>query len=473
MVRKRIRKSVAIISVVTLVVTTIMTGCGKKRKEFKEYGNSSTSDAVSVHTLTDSDIKTTSGGTLIDRLGGEPLQYSGEITVNGIPVSINVTSKIMETDTLPIYKVTEITEEDVREEEIVKKIFGNDFRALDSENDVLKSENGDSEEMMYLAMFAMGEDGDPEDPNFETKTWVDSEDYFLHIYEGDIGGAAYQLLISYNRQYHEKSFALYPKNWGDVCGNPTLDKICTTSSDGKVWVGSMPVDAPDIPNECELSDEDMIDKVFDFVQENVFVDLPKSDIGFFSSSWYYYEDESEIQKDAKSEMVFVNDEVLKDANLSGSIRNGYELEYNNTISNQQIIYSTDDIDFSSGMMHQIGDSGIFMVNDLGVIGISLSAQYKFDEMLETDVSILKYEDAMKAFCKAMEENSELSKAIKDEKKYEFKNMKLMYYPIPDGNGTMKMTPVWVGDLERGEDLVAQGIVSAVDGSYINTIFIQY
>lgn len=505
MLKKGMKKGVAGLIVATLSMSMLLSGCGSKTEDFSDYGtisdsadsaeqddNGDTSDD-SVDSGSEKKTKSDDGskasaieeGFLSEKLGltkGETqIQYSGDFEAGGKTVGINFSGVIEDTDSLPTYKVKEIKEEDVHESEIVDKVFGGAGVPLNTEDrKFLNTEQGDSDMVISYCSSISYRNGD-ESSWQRTRTWIENENYFLHIYEGKINEADYQLVISYSKKFHEKAVCLYPKNFGDVSGDSDIKGIGISDPNGMFYyyqMGSgikeydLNTIMADRPNVCTLNDDELYDKIISTINDQCFMNVPKEGINFASSLYgreYMPEMTAELKaKGAKSEMVLLKEEELDDPNLPGASRNGYVATYMGRLGNQDIIDSMDDIGYRGDDI----DYSMFYVNDSGLIAYSICSSYNFEEMLSENVSVLKLEDGMKAFEKAMSENFDISKTDIAEKA-EFNKMEIKYCPMPIPDGAPDeyyLVPCWVGTIDKAGSTKAMGVISAVDGTFIKVAY---
>lgn len=505
MLKKGMKKGAAGLIAATLSMSMLLSGCGGKTEDFGDYGTISesadsaeqenNSDASDEGSKSDSEKSAKSDdaskasaiadGFLSEKLGlkkGETeIQYSGDFEAAGKTIGINFTSTISDADSLPTYKVKEITEDDVHESEIVDKVFGGNGVPLNTEDrKFLNTEQDDSSFVISYCSSISYHNGD-ESSWQRTRTWIDNENYFLHIYEGKINEVDYQLVISYSRKFHEKAVCLYPKNFGDVFSDPDVKGIGISDPNGMLYYYQMGQGIKefdlntimaDRPNACSLSDDELYDKIISTINDQCFMNVPKEGINFASSLYgreYMPEMTEELKaKGAKSEIVIFKEEELDDPNLPGASRNGYVATYMNRIGNQDIIETMDDLSYRGDDV----DYSMFYVNDSGLIAYSICSSYTFEEMLSENVPVLSLEDGMKAFEKGMSENFDITKTDIAEKA-EFNKMEIEYCPMPIPDGAPDeyyLVPCWVGTIDKAGSIKAMGVVSAVDGTFVKVAY---
>ena len=504
MIRIDLKKKTAKLMVVALATSLMLSGCGSKKEEFGDYGavsesveasdssdgenSGSAENAKNEETGTSADDSPASlrvDGNLIEKLGGKTgenkFEHNGDFTAGGNNIRVNVSCLIDDTDSLPTYKVTEITADDVRENEIVDNFFGGTGVALNTEErKFLDSDKGDSANVIQAVSGISYHNGGNFSTNYtKASSWVEEDDFYIHVYEGIHNDIDYQLLISFSSKYHEKVVVFYPKNPGDLVGNKDLKTIGITDPTGRMLLtsGVRNVHEYDVntimayrPNSCTMSDEDLYNSIISTCKDQLFIGLPKNGIEFSAD---IYEGQISEKSDSKAaeqkcEVVFVNEDEIEDGNLPSAVRNGFAGEYLEKIGNQSIVDNMYSIDYHSDDFY----GALLLVNDSGLVGAQIVATYDFEEVISENASVMKFEDAMGAFEKAMSENLDITQTDISADSAEFNSMQLMYCPQPvsaDSN-EYYMIPAWVGDVDKAGSIKVRGIISAIDGSFIKIIY---
>ena len=125
-------------------------------------------------------------GNLIEKLGGktgeDKFEHNGDFTAGGNNIRVNVSCLIDDTDSLPTYKVTEITADDVRENEIVDNFFGGTGVALNTEErKFLDSDRGDSANVIQAVSGISYHNGGNFSTNYtKASSWVEEDDFYIH-----------------------------------------------------------------------------------------------------------------------------------------------------------------------------------------------------------------------------------------------------------------------------------------------------
>lgn len=499
MIRKNLKRSTTYIVIATFSISMFLSGCGKNTDDFTEYGtnvevsdtdggedsgtnkvDASENDAENV--TSNKSIGDSKSGMLSDKLGGKELEYSKDFTIGGKPADINVKLQVDETDTLPIYKVTEITEADVHEDEIVTNLFNGTGVALNSDNkEFLNAEDGDSSGIISLirGLCSYHSKNFGNSAGDSVQAWIDDDQFYLHTYEGMRNGIEYQLIVGYSNKYHEKYVALYPKKLGDLAGDASLDTLGYTDLDEQLYYVdedahiAKSIDIKNVmkdrPNSCKLSKENLYDTVLNSLHDELFIDIPKESIDFVLSSDGSKLDAERKSEGALSELVFYRYDDLSDSSFPNAVRNGYMGLFDNQISNQHII---PDMNY---LNHQANISWgcRFMVNDSGLVGFSIATKYNFGEIVTDNADIMSFEDGMKAFENAMTENVDSTQLDIPTSKIDFNSMHFAYCPIPvsEGSDEYYMVPAWVGDMvDNSNTAIIRGVINAVDGSNITVLY---
>ena len=486
--RKRLYKR-GIAYVLITILTVVSAGCGKRKADFDDYGAATESteqksseenseQETSEQKVDISEASTIGEGKLSEKLGGTQFNYAKDFTLGGNPAGINIEYTVTDSDRMPTYKVSEITEKDVHEDEMVEKVFGGTGEALNKdERSELSVDQGDSEYIINAyknVLFDNEEDFDPESE--KCKPWLEKDDYYIHIYEGTHNGIEYQFMVSYNKKRHEKSIVLYPKSYGEISGNLDMDSMGFTDQSGKFFAydetkgNTSAIDTKtvmaDRPNKCTLTDEEIVDCVVKPMHDDYFVDIPGNEIVFATSMFLGYHIIGEYAEEGRSEILYYNEDILSDSNLPGAVLDGYCVSFYNTLGNQKVI--TPSLKQDIGDAEAIGSQ--FFINNAGLFGFSVCTQYNYEEELSDNVPIMKFDEAMKKFEEEMIKNVDVSQTNITTSKVEFVWLELLYYPIEDGNGKYDLIPAWVGFVEGGGSLKIIGIISAIDGQFLNVYY---
>ncbi len=466
----------------------LLSGCGKAA-QIEDYGGQAMD---SEGTASEAAIQGQSSdlGTLTEKLGGKELSYKDAVEIQGQIIDMDLKYTVPDIESLSTYRVTPITTENLKEEDIVKNIFGDTAISLKSDDPKdLRRENGDSSVLISVGQEILI------DNNFSgyftgerCASWVDTDNFFFHVYEGIYREKEYQLAISYSSLSGDLSIILYPKKITDMSGSPELDQYGVTAIDGMLYefdietVNSYDINTimSDRPNVCTDSFEDLSDKIYNCLKEDFYITLPKGERGLsFHDKGFteLYSDNPEmLNNSSHNELIYYNNNILNDDDMSGAVRNGYAAS---VFSSEE-----DGIYFMNGNsflpLEYIGYvNGLILVDDKGLVGLHISVPYNFEEVLSDNVEMLRFDTAMAAFKKAASENMDLSQLpiTTVSTRIAFKDIKLVYYPIssPDKPGECTYVPAWAfyasnGNKGNGATYLALILINAVDGSYITSYY---
>ena len=466
----------------------LLSGCGKNA-QIEEYGG----QAVEVSDNTEELAENTGGGksselgTLADKLGGTELSCKDSIIVRGQPINVDLKYTVPDIETVPTYRVTPITAESIKEDEIVKNIFGDSAVPLNGEDrQDLRREMGDSAALISIGQSILSDnDISGYFSGERCPCWIENDNFFFHVYEGIYREKEYQMIISYSGKTGNECVLLYPKKITDMSGDEQLDNYSLTAIDGTLSTYDIEtvhvIDINDImsdrPNECSMTYQELSDVIYNTLQNDFYIKVPKDERGitFFNKEFEeLYADQPEmLSKGSHNEIIYYNDSVLKDENLSGAVRNGYVATILPKYDN---IYFMNASDFNPiGQMEFL--DALALVDEKGIVALHFSIAYNFEEELSDNASILKFDTAMEAFKKDVVDNLDLGQLRNTtvSQKMSFEKIEMVYYPIsnPDKPGESTYVPTWAvflgtGNKGNGATYIAMVLINAVDGTYITT-----
>ena len=497
-----------------LALTLVLSGCGEEgEKEYvvEDYeiagGNKTAGgSAEKEEGETSQDIPVNSEqGSIKERLG-EKTSFQDAFSIGGISADINVNYNPIEigglTDKLPSYKVAEIAENDVDEEGIVNRIFGDTAGKM---NGNLKVDAGDSEyiiraftEMLYefsgeapdVDMFMGGLIGEVT----ESQAWIEEEDYFIHTYEGLYNEIEYQLMIAYSRVKKYKVVSLFPKHVSDLVDDPNIEGVTLLFPGNGLYIESIPDSyemdfrqvMSDRPNRSQLSEDKLIDKSYSFVENKIGLDLLDDSINPYYDMYDAIGMAVEIEGETgditydglpaeteKTELLFMPKTI--DENLTGAIRSGYLFQVEDRIGGMTLDAGLYKPNYNYDSYEpRLKNSGEMWVDDSGVVAFDMTIGFNVVEKVSEDVPILTFENAMKAFEEAAINNFDTSQvSVTDSnKKVYFKNAYLLYYPIPspDKEGEYIFAPVWAVESVNGSVTQSTTLINAMDGSLVEIVY---
>lgn len=489
--KRNIRKNKKLIRYIAifLLLTMIISGCGKREEDFDiDYygGSEKTGDVVEgieaddmsdENDISDEDEVSTDNsgsdiGPLADRLGGKELIFNDSLNVNGAAININLKYIASEDITsIPTFRGSPIRENDVNEEEIVKNIFGDTAVALSGSNERKMEEKSDKESPQIISdmqTLVFRYVRDSEYVNYlNLSSWIEKNDYYLHVYEGEYHGSNYQLLIGYWESYNELFISLYPKDFSEVLNDSSIDTYSLV--DDKGLFGQTQGAAPKLytleeisqgrPNECKKSEEELLNLCDEELKTKLNIYLPENSLTLNSStSQMMGVDIDNGKTDQRTEVVFFNEAELHAANYDHVRRRGYATIVRFGCNGISLIPGFETV----GLYDQM--YGMIVLDDNGIEAMSMPVTYKCEDILTEDSTLIKFDKAMEALENALENEVNL----KGITKINFDYMELNYFPVksPDNPDEYTFVPAWViyGD-NKSDDLV-RVVINAIDGSLL-------
>ena len=440
-------------------------------------------------------------GAFVEKLGGDPgertLTYANDFMIGSYSANINVTYDALYFDTterLTSHKVRLIREEDVKEEEIVKNIFGDTAKKLSGS---LNESMGDSVDLVnayYQITYTFtgnygfeynvetDADGELSEGIAQCPATVDETDYYIHTYEGVYNNKAYQLLIAYHRTRCCVRIALFPKSLSDYAGSPGIGGVGYLYPMGGLYYLSNEENMEklanmdttrilsDRENKSSMSVDAIKKEAKNFCKEKLGIKTDEDTFklpGGFSGSIYsmgsavvtsssdgtvtYSNGEEDFfeEGDGLVDIVMMPEEI--DENLTGAVKTGYLLQMNGKYDGLPVVapgfdgsrmgYYNYNID--EPYMYLMSDEeskvaknnfGSIWVDDSGVAGMDIALFYSVEELMSEDVPLITFENAMKCFEKEVAENldiTQLGYTRNDNKqKIYFKEISLVSYMLP-------------------------------------------
>ena len=480
--RKKAIRSVAIMFTLTMLIS----GCGNKDDDFEvdyyggtagsESGSDEASGDIDEDTEGDTAASSSAGsevGNLAERLGGEKLQYNDSITVNGATINFNLSyTASTSIESIPTFSGTPLRDTDVNEEEIVKNIFGDTAVALTGSNERKLTENSDENSEMLIGEYqslVFRYNLKDEYINYSNlPSWQDNNDYYAHVYEGEYLGIDYQLLIAYNNLFHEKTIVLYPKHIEQLAANDSTDAMTVVNSNGMITTYSNGKpnfislsDATDIPNECQKSDEELIEQADETLRTKMDINLPQGSLTLDSNTFMLMGVEG-VSTEDRSEIIYYNEAEFSSGDYSNLRRNGYATIVRYGVNGIPLIDSLDSITLGNPLY------GYVFLDDRGILGTAMPVAYSCGEMITEDSTLLSFDRAMEAMESAIENDVNLNGATK----LEFDYLDLNYFPVksPDDPTEYTFVPAWVAHGHNKGEYTARVVINAIDGSLLQGIF---
>ena len=465
-----------------LAAMLLLTGCGEKEAVVEDYGTGEATEVATESGTVESSSEEDSteennlaGGTLSEKLGGKELAFKDEFTVGSKTAKIDVRYPVQETDNLCSYKVNKIKQSDIKEDEIVKNLFGDTAKKIiDDGRDTLSEDQGDSYFIVYSNMYADYYNGIELDGKQQVcPAWIDGDDFYVHNYEGDYNSISYELMIGYSSTLKEMYIAFYPKKISDITGDANLNYYETTNPDGMFYMMTkgkalnynIPEVMADRPNKCTLHDDELMSKVKELLEDKLYLPYPEASLSFYANRTNI----DPAVEPMKCEALFYNPDEAPDDTFSGGMRDGYGCTFMTKFCNQSILQNAE---LQDGLYYYNEKKQTIYVNDDGVFAFDMIVYCSFDEMISDDVQLLSFEDAMKAFMEQAEKNISVDSIKNSFSELYFRNAYLTYYQVPSGEGSDEYTfsPVWVVEADSDRGTLVRVLINASDGSLVDIFY---
>ena len=460
MIRRRLKNIAAV-----TVLAILCSACGKQEAEkITGYGDNGTTAAAAASEENDpektsQETKVTEGGRTgalpAAQLSGDPI-WEGNTTLDGIPVEISITQLMRDTDMMHVFRLNSVTEDRIKEKETVQNIFGDTAKEVKR---TLSAEGGDSLRLIwdaggYITQHA-GDYSYEYSEKSTTESWVDNSEYFWHTYEGTYLDTDYQLGIGYSKESAEKFISLYPKNPGDVIGDPTCDRAEQVwfSVDGlnsTYWNGVFLKEVfKDRPNRTQSSEDDLCRMVMKFSKDMLYCDMSRDDLRSITGQ--------DVGSPQTNEILFYVSKEEDNKEFPGAVLDGYIVDWDM---------------FHSGEYKGIfGNSAYFGVTDKGVISLTMIASYEVTEELTDNAEVLKFDAVMESLSKEITENFEKSHI--NGQKLKINMATLIYYPVPNDEDPTECTLVPAWDFKVSSNgVIGEIILNALDGSHLSILYLD-
>ena len=480
MIRKKINKGI-----IAMLLAVSLTGCGAKQTDtVEEYGGTAQSvtvgasedEAVSSEVKGDAEADPSSfgEGSLVDKLGGAESDLQGDFSAGGISVSINAHASVTDTEQLPSYRIKTIKEEDIKEDEIVNNLLGAGAEKADR---ALNTDNGDSLELIesmlqlyyhYNQELTEGKNRDMESSSFDMPGWIDNENYYIHVYEGDVDGVTYQLALGYDKQVNLAYMGYFPKNVGDYLGNSNLDTVANYWITGDLnsqenVKNFLAADKLQGNGEREMKDAET------FLREKAEIKIPENYMQFGVTG----------SEDEKEHLFFVSApalesngydsiwnlenifDVMKCFDNIGSDNyeiNGFIADLGRYINNQEVY-----LPFAVDETGLYSDGRVY-ITDKGLMGFTYMYNYQFEEKLSDNVPVLNFDSLVPALENGI--TNSIDPTMFSGKSINIQEAYFMYYPMPspDDQNECTFIPAWEFFTTDYNTLI---LMNAMDGSIIS------
>lgn len=457
-------------------------GCGNQSTEVNDYGTNTgaETDAENVDDATDdvSEAGKSTNESLSDMLGGTELKYNNCFNLGSKQITVDVAYNLEATDSLSEYLVEEVHEDQFNEQHIVEGFFG-DTAVPYNKDDTISHENGDSiYPIMASQMIEYNNTSSGNDAaswGSSGSAWVDEGTYYIHTYNGKYRDKDYQLLVSYSQNTKELVVVLFPKNPGEFSGESSDENMDFSGVDGKYYgyyKNNMKVYAinevmADRPNECSMSDNQVINTATSSLKDIVGIEYPDEALSMYENLSGLVNNYSGDPQ--KCEILYFPESALETENFEGTVRNGYALSVLGSLDNLNVMTNT----ASTAIPASLFNNGMVGIDDQGIVALYISVKYNFNEKTAENVKVLSFKDAMDAFVSEAPEKLDLSTEKRVDNNVTFNVIQLVYFPVSKEGSTSeyRLVPAWSLDtLNSSSEPIARVLINAEDGSYITTLF---
>ena len=461
------------VCIVALIMLIVLSGCGEKRaEEVTDYGQTSSSGQKSsddTEEASSSEENSESKEQIVylpeAQEYGTPV-WEDSFAVGDVPITISINTIERNTDLLRSYRSVLVTEDMVREEEVIRLLFGDTAEKLTGKVGDYALEDRTNVHLRIAALYVLYH------PEVVERTqtaisieendfplWLDEENGWYHLWQGKYQGSVYQLLIGYDRENGRKDIELCPLNPGEAIGKPEYARVQEFSGYSSWSLGGS--DFRDImknrENETKSGLTALRNKAGSFAEKYLCTKLWEEDI-------------EKGKDDEVRQMVFVRDRKDPDWEKPENMRlDGYELIYRAAHtdygSDPQYEWYLNDVE-STG---NIGNIGSFQVTDAGVLSCSLAIWDEPVEELAEATEVLSFDTLMKSFREQLIDRLD----VKELSGYELSctSAGLIFYPVSSNEKERTYIPAWrcaiSGRNEWGRQAMITAVINAIDGEMIS------
>ena len=489
----------------------ILAGCGKQ-DAITDYGNGVDDhlteetkggvDSTAANTESEGDITETAATksdlSKNELFGDKQIQWRDKFSVDDgkVNVDVYIDYNPMPIKELPLYKYTRASAAVIDEEKVVEKLFGDTAIQRTTPLDI---EKGDSLELiqnyttfLFRAMDTMGE-------RIEIKTWAEEETFRVHTYEGQYKGTDAQMIFAYDFSSDIVFVSMCVKTPGDLIDHPDYKGMGTyfNAVGAEYYTGDDNSDdttARNMTNKCDMSKEELIDTVSDFMEDTFDIHASQESFttdGVIYSDYVYVDGSQGVVASVESEdpavdVVFysVDDDMYwynteydymtaeeDQVGLLFEEKNGYYVSLASDIGGfNRYAQGSYTNYYHSYEGVAANNQGGFYVNDTGVMGFSIIYDGWITERITESTSVLSFENLKAAFVTAVTENTDTSKLDVDS--LYFKDMTMIYYGVPNPDNPLEGTlvPAIVINAMDGTFDRMEVTINIVDGSLISIAY---
>ena len=467
--RKKIytRKLVPVWAICSML---LLGGCSSDDLDLiTDYGNNDVTVALAEGTVQvdDSSMDGDSDSAILghDLFGSGKFEWKDNfITDDGsVKVDIDVDFNRVDVKKLPVYEYTALNSSTIREEEIVKNLFGDTAEKRMEEK--LSLEREDSYKLIQSLSGFLNIVNEREIAtdffNPELPCWIEKDRYYIHTYEGIYRNVSCQLIIGYNYDTGTAYISMYPKNPGSMIGHPEYENVEVSNLkqefQGMAMMEKTENDSKKaMENQCRMSKEERIETVQAFMKDMLIMDTNKdmlsaSDVGYIGEETAGAE-QNELEFYEKRFDITNPDDPKA---LEVTEKNGYYIS---------ILNSFGGINSYAEAWNSYNQGG-FYVNDDGVMGFNLIINECLGEKLNDNTPVLGFEDLKECFQKEL--SADIYEDIVKRDVVYIKDMEILYRRCPGENANQgTMVPVLHMSAVEGAINILDVYMSMIDGTII-------
>ena len=481
-----------------IVCCVIMSGCGNRNAVVTDYGNEQ--DAVSEDKNKEgtgqSNISVSvTGQNVREMLGAEKVDWSEEFEAGGLPIELAVKYTIPNLPSLDAFTGVRVADNEMvdfkglteggTEEQVAKNLSGESTEAQvvknvlgDSAKLVEELESGtpveelvkgaDDEEWLEFSNYydAILNEFDPhnkydvelgftDEQTLRLKS-MDTEDFYIHIYEGQFDGVPVRLIYGYSYTDKKQCIGFAPiylsdyfqgeKEYVDSYEYGEVDFDVETIQD-KMMEGKT--------NRCEMSDEALVGEAADLLQNKLSIPVYEDMLSLNSNDVYI-----SGYGDDKTQMLFMTRKYWRTSDSDEVLCDGYKVYISQRLSG---------LFPATGMgPYLLNNSGSVVVTSRGILSAYVVRQMDITDVTD-NVQLLNADRIRDSFKYVMQEQFDYSSLDHAGKKLFFNSLKLTYYPVDDPKNDMAFTyiPAWefVGNMQNRPYVAVY--INAIDGELID------
>ena len=474
--------------------------CGKEDAVVEDYGGETNTVAASSEATSDTEADAgslSSDGRSLTEMFGENISEKETFSIGGVNVKFNLNYKVPDAEGINVYEGGFIFNDSETEKKIVNNFFGGTEKNLEE----IKYED-ETEYMLLLYKYTsilmaqslsdadVSEDSSNSfminyiDSSFsEIYTWVDEENYYIHMYEGEYDGNRYGMIYSYDNVNMKRNIFICPISIAEYFPeteaktlfvvdpefNSGADNLCSLSN------AEIMNEAGEVVKKLELNDND----VELTVNPNMAVE--DGDSFILNNSLYTY---SELPK-----LVFLDSDMMGSIakmNMVNPTGSTYAYKILTEQSAQPTDKTPDEINitengyavylttppFSGNVLPQTPSTfnrGSIYYTDKGLYIVDVSVVANIDNVVK-DVQLLSFDNIKERFKEVLEADPEI--AAKVSGSVEVTDVDFTYVLIRDEQNPDKASyvPAWYfrtkdNNLKSGEQpIMYRHLINAIDGS---------